>query len=50
MRNLQPVYAVDSDGFHPLSTDLPAEPQSAKLVGSILSWTQGKMRKSAVLN
>lgn len=44
------VYAVDRHGFRPLSTDLPAPPLMMKLVGSTLSWTQGKMRESAVLD
>ncbi len=44
------VYAVDRHGFRPLSTDLPTQPLMMKLVGSTLSWTQGKTRESAVLD
>lgn len=44
------VYAVDSTGFHALSTNLPTEPQAIKLVGSVLTWRVVHTPESAVLH
>jgi hypothetical protein len=44
------VFAIDSDGFHSLRTDLPARPGSLKLTSDTLSWRQSATPESAVLD
>jgi hypothetical protein len=44
------VFAVDSDGFHTLTPELPTLPRALTLTGSTLSWTNEATQESAVLN
>lgn len=48
--NAYSVFAVDRDGFHTLTPELPTAPRSLTLTGSVLSWTNEATRESAVLN
>lgn len=43
------IYAIDSDGPRTLRADLPSQPRSLKLVGSTLSWLQGRALESSEL-
>jgi hypothetical protein len=44
------VFAVDRDGFHALTPELPTLPRTLTLTGSVLSWTNEATQESAVLN
>jgi hypothetical protein len=44
------VYAIDGDGAHTLSADLPSRPGSFEVVGKTFSWTQEGVHRSALLD
>lgn len=44
------VFAVDRNGFHTLTPELPASPRALTVTGSLLSWTNEATPESAILD
>jgi len=44
------VFAIDGNGFHTLTPELPSAPSALALSGSLLSWTNEANRESTILD